>query len=143
MSLSVAWCVEQSPIARVPCLQFGWFDGFVLLVSPLYRYRAPELLLGSTSYGKEVDQWAIGCIMGELVDGQPLFPGESDIDQLYIIQRLLGPLTQDQVGRRKPKLGFLLSAVEACFDQPFERRFPSFHGSVGQARFPGARFPDL
>eukprot|EP00976_Prorocentrum_cordatum_P116797 1196213-Prorocentrum_minimum.AAC.4 len=34
--------------------------------------------------------------MGELIDGQPLFPGESDIDQLYIIQRLLGPLTQDQ-----------------------------------------------
>jgi serine/threonine protein kinase len=61
------------------------------------RYRAPELLLGATNYGKEVDQWAIGCIMGELIDGQPLFPGESDIDQLYIIQRLLGPLTTDQV----------------------------------------------
>lgn len=59
-------------------------------------YRAPELLLGSTHYGKEVDLWAIGCIMAELVDGQPLFPGESDIDQLYIIQRLLGPLTQEQ-----------------------------------------------
>jgi len=39
-------------------------------------YRAPELLLGYTHYGKEVDMWAIGCIMGELVDGQPLFPGE-------------------------------------------------------------------
>lgn len=55
-------------------------------------YRAPELLLGSTHYGKEVDIWAIGCIMSELIEGQPLFPGESDIDQLYIIQRLLGPL---------------------------------------------------
>ena len=32
-------------------------------------YRPPELLLGSTSYGFGVDQWAIGCIMGELVDG--------------------------------------------------------------------------
>jgi cyclin-dependent kinase-like len=30
-----------------------------------------------------VDMWAIGCIMGELIDGQPLFPGESEIDQLY------------------------------------------------------------
>ncbi|KAK3281501.1 hypothetical protein CYMTET_10709 [Cymbomonas tetramitiformis] len=60
-------------------------------------YRAPELLLGATSYGMEVDQWAIGCIMSELLDGQPLFPGESDIDQLYIIQRLLGPLTQEQM----------------------------------------------
>lgn len=28
--------------------------------------------------------------MAELIDGQPLFPGDSDIDQLYIIQKLLG-----------------------------------------------------
>lgn len=49
-------------------------------------YRAPELLLGSTRYDPSVDLWAIGCIMGELVDGQPLFPGDSEIDQLYIVQ---------------------------------------------------------
>ena len=52
-------------------------------------YRAPELLLGDTGYGKSVDVWAIGCIMGELTDGQPLFPGESEIDQLYVIQKVL------------------------------------------------------
>lgn len=55
-------------------------------------YRAPELLLGDAKYGKSVDIWAIGCIMGELVEGQPLFPGESEIDQLYLIQKVLGPL---------------------------------------------------
>ena len=59
-------------------------------------YRAPELLLGDTGYGKSVDVWAIGCIMGELTDGQPLFPGESEIDQLYVIQKVMGPLTPDQ-----------------------------------------------
>jgi cyclin-dependent kinase-like len=59
-------------------------------------YRAPELLLGSVSYGKEVDIWAIGCIMGELTDGQALFPGESEIDQLFLIQKVLGPLTSEQ-----------------------------------------------
>jgi cyclin-dependent kinase-like len=42
-------------------------------------YRAPELIL-NTRYGKEVDIWSIGCIMGELIDGLPLFPGESDVD---------------------------------------------------------------
>eukprot|EP00636_Phaeomonas_parva_P005875 CAMPEP_0118867806 /NCGR_PEP_ID=MMETSP1163-20130328/11271_1 /TAXON_ID=124430 /ORGANISM="Phaeomonas parva, Strain CCMP2877" /LENGTH=790 /DNA_ID=CAMNT_0006802263 /DNA_START=249 /DNA_END=2621 /DNA_ORIENTATION=+ len=57
-------------------------------------YRAPELLLGSTDYDFSVDVWAIGCIMGEITDGQPLFPGESEIDQLYIIQKMLGPLVQ-------------------------------------------------
>jgi len=59
-------------------------------------YRAPELLLSDKNYGKKVDQWAIGCIMGELIDGEPLFPGESEIDQLYLIQKMLGPLTQEQ-----------------------------------------------
>ena len=43
-------------------------------------YRAPELLLGTGVYGIEIDIWAIGCIMGELVDGKPLIPGESDMD---------------------------------------------------------------
>ena len=52
-----------------------------------YRYE---------NYGRPVDIWAIGCIMGELVDGQPLFPGDSDIDQLYIIQKIFGPITSDQ-----------------------------------------------
>ncbi len=59
-------------------------------------YRAPELLLGSTSYGKEVDYWAVGCIMGEITDGQPMFPGENELNQLNLIQKLLGPLTQFQ-----------------------------------------------
>ena len=58
-------------------------------------YRAPELLL-SDRYSKEVDIWAIGCIMGELTDGEPLFPGESEIDQLFEIQKILGALTPFQ-----------------------------------------------
>eukprot|EP00961_Rhodomonas_salina_P167821 2262456-Rhodomonas_salina.1 len=37
--------------------------------------------------------------MGELTDGQPLFPGESEIDQLYVIQKVMGPLTSGQVPR--------------------------------------------
>lgn len=68
-------------------------------------YRAPELLLGSTNYDRSVDIFAMGCIMGELCDGQPLFPGESEIDQLYIVQRMLGPLTllQHELFLRNPR----------------------------------------
>lgn len=58
-------------------------------------YRAPELLL-SLNYGKPVDMWSIACIMGELIDGQPLFPGESEIDQLALIQKIIDPLTNEQ-----------------------------------------------
>ena len=59
-------------------------------------YRSPELLLGYSDYGPEVDMWAIGCIMGELSDGQPLFPGDSEMDMLYLIQKVLGALTPEQ-----------------------------------------------
>ena len=59
-------------------------------------YRAPELLISQGEYGSEVDYWAIGCIMGDLVDGNPLFPGENELDQIHCIQKVLGNLTEKQ-----------------------------------------------
>jgi cyclin-dependent kinase-like len=58
-------------------------------------YRAPELLVGGGSYGKEVDVWSVGCIMGELVDGKPLIPGDNEVDQLYKTVKLLGAMTHE------------------------------------------------
>ncbi|XP_046859108.1 cyclin-dependent kinase-like 4 isoform X2 [Xenia sp. Carnegie-2017] len=55
-------------------------------------YRAPELLVGDTQYGTHVDVWAIGCVFAELLCGQPLWPGRSDVDQLYLIKKTLGDL---------------------------------------------------
>nr|CCM18395.1 mitogen-activated protein kinase,putative,kinase, putative [Leishmania guyanensis] len=55
-------------------------------------YRAPELLVGDVAYGKPVDVWALGCMFAELSDGQPLFPGESDLDQLCLILQTCGPV---------------------------------------------------
>jgi len=46
-------------------------------------YRAPEILLGSCKYGTSIDIWSIGCIFAEMITGKPLFPGDSEIDQLY------------------------------------------------------------
>ncbi|KAI5171036.1 hypothetical protein NEFER03_0438 [Nematocida sp. LUAm3] len=53
-------------------------------------YRAPELLLGAKYYSTAVDVWSIGCIVAELVMLRPLFPGDSEIDQLYKIFQVLG-----------------------------------------------------
>ena len=44
-----------------------------------------------------MDVWAIGCILGELSDGQPLFAGQSEIDQLHVIQTIMGPLPAEQM----------------------------------------------
>ncbi|XP_045537311.1 cyclin-dependent kinase-like 1 [Papilio machaon] len=55
-------------------------------------YRAPELLVAEHRYGPEVDIWAIGCLFAEMLSGDPLFPGDSDIDQLALIIRTVGKL---------------------------------------------------
>ncbi|KIY43208.1 CMGC/CDK/CDC2 protein kinase [Fistulina hepatica ATCC 64428] len=54
-------------------------------------YRAPEVLLGSRHYSTGVDMWSVGCIFAEMaMQGIPLFPGDSEIDQIFKIFRVLG-----------------------------------------------------
>ncbi|KAM9201726.1 cyclin-dependent kinase-like 1 isoform 1-T1 [Dugong dugon] len=55
-------------------------------------YRSPELLVGDAHYGPPVDVWAIGCVFAELLSGVPLWPGKSDVDQIYLIRKTLGDL---------------------------------------------------
>jgi serine/threonine protein kinase len=57
-------------------------------------YRAPEILLGGRQYSTAVDIWSIGCIFAEMATLQPLFPGDSQIDQIFRIFRLLGTPTE-------------------------------------------------
>ena len=52
-------------------------------------YRSPETILGA-SYGLPIDMWSLGCILAELVTGQPLLPGEDEADQLACMMELLG-----------------------------------------------------
>lgn len=53
-------------------------------------YRAPEVLLQSSSYGSAVDMWAMGAIMAELFTLRPLFPGSSEADEIYKICSVIG-----------------------------------------------------
>ncbi|XP_027092952.1 serine/threonine-protein kinase MHK isoform X2 [Coffea eugenioides] len=53
-------------------------------------YRAPEVLLQSSSYTPAIDMWAVGAILAELFTFCPIFPGESELDQLYKICCVLG-----------------------------------------------------
>lgn len=45
-------------------------------------YRAPEILLGSKKYAKAVDVWSFGCLIGEIIKGRPMFPGNSTLNQI-------------------------------------------------------------
>ncbi|XP_075976427.1 cyclin-dependent kinase 2-like [Anticarsia gemmatalis] len=53
-------------------------------------YRAPEILLGAKFYSTAVDVWSLACIYAEMVSGRTLFPGDSEIDQLFRVFRALG-----------------------------------------------------
>nr|XP_056710412.1 mitogen-activated protein kinase 15 [Euleptes europaea] len=54
-------------------------------------YRAPEILLASRSYTKGVDMWSVGCILGEMLLGRPLFPGTSTVNQIEQILHVIPP----------------------------------------------------
>ncbi|AES61074.1 putative protein-serine/threonine kinase CMGC-CDK-Pl family [Medicago truncatula] len=58
-------------------------------------YRAPEVLLGATHYSMAVDMWSVACIFAELVTKTALFPGDSELQQLLHIFRLLGTPNED------------------------------------------------
>lgn len=82
-------------------------------------YRAPELIFGATNYTTNIgtclsfetgrvftplmtDIWSTGCVMAELMLGQPLFPGESGIDQLVEIIKVLGTPSREQIKTMNP-----------------------------------------
>ena len=54
-------------------------------------YRAPKILFGSRHYSTPVDVWSVGCIFAEMVNQRPLFPGDSEIDELFKIFRFIIP----------------------------------------------------
>ena len=62
-----------------------------------HRYRAPEILAGSSTYKFAVDIWSLGCIFGEMLGGKPVFPGTSTLDQLEKIGDCIGPPNSQDV----------------------------------------------
>ncbi|KAJ4750149.1 SHAGGY-like kinase [Rhynchospora pubera] len=65
-------------------------------------YRAPELIFGATEYTTSIDIWSAGCVLAELLLGQPLFPGKSAVDQLVEIIKVLGTPTREEIRCMNP-----------------------------------------
>jgi len=62
-------------------------------------YRAPEILLGSSNYTFGVDMWSVGCILGEMILGKPIFPGSTTMNQLEKIMELTGKPDASAIAR--------------------------------------------
>eukprot|EP01138_Halocafeteria_seosinensis_P001657 gb/GECG01001698.1/.p1 GENE.gb/GECG01001698.1/~~gb/GECG01001698.1/.p1 ORF type:complete len:294 (+),score=28.92 gb/GECG01001698.1/:1-882(+) len=81
---------------NIKIADFGLARAFMIPVRPYTHevvtlwYRAPEILLGQNAYSPAVDIWSVGAIFAEMVNRRPLWPGDSEIDELFRIFRTLG-----------------------------------------------------
>nr|XP_049704479.1 cyclin-dependent kinase-like 4 isoform X4 [Helicoverpa armigera] len=108
--------------------------GFARMISPgesytdyvaTRWYRAPELLVGDTMYSTPVDVWAIGCVFAELLSGEALWPGKSDLDQLYLIRKTLGDLLPRHMTIFSQNTFFQGMALpEPSTVEPLEKKIP-------------------
>ncbi|GMP79666.1 hypothetical protein CsSME_00035119 [Camellia sinensis var. sinensis] len=82
-------CVSEKPYSGPRCATIFSFQAVTLW------YRAPKILFGSRHYSTPVDVWSVGCIFAEMVNQRPLFLGDSEIDELFKIFRILGTPNED------------------------------------------------
>mmetsp|Transcript_4665 Transcript_4665/g.7926 ORF Transcript_4665/g.7926 Transcript_4665/m.7926 type:complete len:245 (-) Transcript_4665:133-867(-) len=65
-------------------------------------YRAPELIFGNTEYDCSIDVWSVGCVIAELMLTMPIFPGESGVDQIVEIIKILGTPSKADIRSMNP-----------------------------------------
>lgn len=56
-------------------------------------------MLSNRRYTTAIDVWSIGCILGELLGGKPMFKGKDYVDQLNLILGVLGTPDEETLGR--------------------------------------------
>jgi len=89
-------------------------------------YRAPEILLGSQQYTAGVDMWSVGCILGELIGGKPMFPGSSTMNQLDRILELTGqPSDEDLESIQSPFALTMLDTLPPVTKRSYKELYPA------------------
>ena len=90
-------------------------------------YRAPELIFGATDYGTIIDMWSAGCVIAEMFLFQPLFPGESAVDQLVEIIKILGTPSREQIFEMNPNYteGRFPDIRQTPWSRVFKNKAPS------------------
>ncbi|CAJ0580824.1 unnamed protein product, partial [Mesorhabditis spiculigera] len=89
-------------------------------------YRAPEIMLNSKGYTKSIDVWSVGCILAEMLNNRPLFPGKHYLDQLNLILAVVGSPSQEDLGCiiNEKARSYLISLPHKP-KQPWQRLYPN------------------
>lgn len=96
--------ILSNPLIQIIDFGSGIFDDEYHLSIVLTRhYRAPEIVLG-TGWLFPCDCWSIGCILVELVIGEPLFKTHDNLEHLAMIEKVCGyPVDKSMVRASKDK----------------------------------------
>ncbi|CCH41540.1 Mitogen-activated protein kinase [Wickerhamomyces ciferrii] len=88
-------------------------------------YRAPEIMLTASKYTTAIDVWSVGCILAELLMGNPLFPGKDYRNQLILIFQVLGtPTGEDYQSIKSKRAREYIRSLQFYKKVPFERILP-------------------
>jgi len=123
--------LKKADKSGIKVIDFGsscFFEERVYTYIQSRFYRAPEIILG-IPYTTAIDMWSFGCILVELLMGKPLFPGESEAEQLQLIMEFLGV----------PPIEILNKATKRkiFFDSNNNPRM--LPNSKGKVRYPGTK----
>lgn len=96
------------------------------LISITPKFRAPEIMLNSKGYTKSIDVWSVGCILAEMLNNRPLFPGKHYLDQLNLILSVVGSPSQGdlQCIINEKARSYLMSLPQKP-RQPWQRLYPN------------------
>ncbi|ODV85192.1 hypothetical protein CANARDRAFT_7841 [[Candida] arabinofermentans NRRL YB-2248] len=94
-------------------------------------YRAPELIIGCSLYTTQIDIWGLGCVVGEMFMGKPVFQGQDPMLQLREISKLLGPPDKEFIYESNPQYNgpvyshrLYTSKVSTRFQKVFSQASP-------------------
>jgi len=93
-------------------------------------YRPPELLFENTHYTTEVDVWSVGCILAELYNRKPLFPGKNTVEQIRMICTALGKPNESMI--ELPEARERLRAMPESKGIPLQQLVPKLTNAQGQ-----------
>lgn len=109
-------------------LTHSWSTKFTDYIANRF-FQAPEVVLGATNYTNTVDIWSLGCVIGQLFVGKPLFPGRNTMDQLARQVAVTGPPSQDAV--EALNCSFASSMLDSIADGA--KKYPNLSALLGPA----------